>query len=60
MNPATVSLEKAAALLELGVNRISMGVQSWDPKLLDTLGRVHSAEQALEVTASCARRACRM
>lgn len=47
MNPATVSLEKAAALLELGVNRISMGVQSWDPKLLDTLGRVHSAEQAL-------------
>jgi oxygen-independent coproporphyrinogen-3 oxidase len=46
MNPATVSLEKAGALLELGVNRISMGVQSWDEALLKTLGRVHSGDQA--------------
>ena len=46
MNPATVSLEKARALRDLGVNRISMGVQSWEPALLLTLGRVHSAEQA--------------
>lgn len=46
MNPATVSLEKARLLLSLGVNRISMGVQSWDPALLITLGRVHTAEQA--------------
>lgn len=46
MNPATVSLEKAKALLTLGVNRASMGVQSWDEALLKTLGRVHSASQA--------------
>jgi len=46
MNPATVSEEKARALLDLGVTRISMGVQSWDDQLLDTLGRVHSAAQA--------------
>jgi oxygen-independent coproporphyrinogen-3 oxidase len=46
MNPATVSLKKARALLALGVNRVSMGVQSWDEGLLKTLGRVHSAEQA--------------
>lgn len=46
MNPATVSLEKAVALLELGVNRVSMGVQSWDDNLLKTLGRVHSSSQA--------------
>lgn len=46
MNPATVSLEKAAALRKLGVNRVSMGVQSWDPGLLKTLGRVHTADQA--------------
>ncbi|MFY8268393.1 MAG: radical SAM family heme chaperone HemW [Terrimicrobiaceae bacterium] len=46
MNPATVSLEKARGLLELGVNRVSMGVQSWDEGLLKTLGRVHSATQA--------------
>ncbi len=47
MNPATVSLEKASRLRELGVNRVSMGVQSWDPGLLETLGRVHSKDQAL-------------
>lgn len=46
MNPATVSLEKASMLRQHGVNRISMGVQSWDPVLLETLGRVHSADQA--------------
>ena len=46
MNPATVSLEKAAVLRKLGVNRVSMGVQSWDAGLLATLGRVHSASQA--------------
>ncbi|MCK9588196.1 MAG: radical SAM family heme chaperone HemW [Terrimicrobiaceae bacterium] len=46
MNPATVSHEKATALFALGVNRVSMGVQSWDDRLLKTLGRVHSAAQA--------------
>jgi oxygen-independent coproporphyrinogen-3 oxidase len=46
MNPATVSLEKARALRALGVNRVSMGVQSWEPQLLAVLGRVHTAEQA--------------
>ncbi len=46
MNPATVSLEKATTLCSLGVNRISMGVQSWEPQILAVLGRVHSAEQA--------------
>ncbi len=46
MNPATVSLEKASTLRGLGVNRISMGVQSWDPALLKVLGRVHTAAQA--------------
>ncbi len=46
MNPATVSLEKAQMLRDFGIKRISMGVQSWDPELLDRLGRVHSALQA--------------
>lgn len=41
-NPATVSLDKATLLRSLGVNRISMGVQSLDAGLLDRLGRVHS------------------
>ncbi len=46
MNPATVSLEKARALVSMGVNRVSMGVQSWDEGLLKTLGRVHNGSQA--------------
>jgi putative oxygen-independent coproporphyrinogen III oxidase len=47
MNPATVSLEKARMLQHAGVNRISMGVQSFDPADLARLGRVHTGEQAL-------------
>jgi putative oxygen-independent coproporphyrinogen III oxidase len=46
MNPATVSLEKAQMLRGFGINRVSMGVQSWDSVMLEQLGRVHSAEQA--------------
>jgi oxygen-independent coproporphyrinogen-3 oxidase len=46
MNPATVSLEKAKMIRDFGINRISMGVQSWNSKMLETLGRVHSAKQA--------------
>ncbi len=41
-NPATVSLDKARLLRSAGVNRISLGVQSLDERLLDRLGRVHS------------------
>lgn len=46
VNPATVSIEKARLLRKLGVNRISMGVQSWDDSILKVLGRIHSANQA--------------
>src|SRR5207237_1995308 len=47
-NPATVSEDKAKALRDHGVNRISMGVQSLDEKLLERLGRIHSREQVLK------------
>jgi oxygen-independent coproporphyrinogen III oxidase len=43
-NPATVSADKSKLLRDFGVNRISMGVQSLDEKLLDRLGRIHSRE----------------
>jgi oxygen-independent coproporphyrinogen-3 oxidase len=45
-NPGSVSLRKAATLRSLGVNRISLGVQSWDDELLRLLGREHNAAQA--------------
>jgi oxygen-independent coproporphyrinogen-3 oxidase len=41
-NPATVSADKAKLFRDFGVNRLSMGVQSFDEKLLDRLGRIHS------------------
>jgi oxygen-independent coproporphyrinogen III oxidase len=44
-NPATVSLDKAKLWREFGVNRVSMGVQSLDERLLDRLGRIHSRDQ---------------
>ncbi len=43
-NPATVSLDKAKLLRSHGVNRISMGVQSLDERMLERLGRIHSRQ----------------
>src|SRR2546430_2632639 len=45
-NPGSVSPRKAALLREMGVSRISLGVQSWDDDLLKLLGREHNAAQA--------------
>ncbi len=45
-NPGSVSERKAQLLRERGVNRISLGVQSFDDGLLQLLGREHSAAQA--------------
>jgi oxygen-independent coproporphyrinogen III oxidase len=47
-NPATVSLDKARLLRSHGINRISMGVQSFDADLLDRLGRIHSREMVFK------------
>jgi oxygen-independent coproporphyrinogen-3 oxidase len=47
-NPATVSPDKAKLLHSFGVNRISMGVQSLDEKLLDRLGRIHTREMVFK------------
>ena len=45
MAPSTVKADKLEVLRELGVSRISMGVQSFNPKLLDSLGRLHNPKQ---------------
>ena len=47
-NPGSVSARKAGVLKKFGVNRISLGVQSWDDQLLKLLGREHNAQQAEE------------
>jgi oxygen-independent coproporphyrinogen III oxidase len=45
MAPASVTVERLAALRNAGVTRISMGVQSFQPALLEGLGRQHTVEQ---------------
>ncbi len=45
MAPATVTAERLRVLRDLGVTRISLGVQSFDEGLLDGLGRQHSPRQ---------------
>lgn len=47
-NPGSVSAAKANLLRRLGINRISLGVQSWNDDLLKLLGREHNAKQAAE------------
>jgi oxygen-independent coproporphyrinogen-3 oxidase len=47
-NPGTANLAKLKALRELGINRLSIGCQSFNDKHLKTLGRIHSAKQAIQ------------
>lgn len=47
MNPDDVSAEFLKALKELGVNRASMGVQTFQPELLRFMNRAHSREEAI-------------
>jgi oxygen-independent coproporphyrinogen-3 oxidase len=46
-NPGTVDQAHFAALAGMGVNRLSMGVQSFDDAELAWLGRIHSTEEAV-------------
>jgi oxygen-independent coproporphyrinogen-3 oxidase len=47
-NPATFDVAKARLFRDLGVTRVSLGIQSFTPHVLETLGREHSAEQATD------------
>ena len=45
-NPGTVEAGKFAGFYQAGVNRISVGIQSFQPKHLKVLGRIHNESQA--------------
>lgn len=47
-NPETTDAPTVRALIESGVNRFSLGVQSFDDEVLRALGRPHTAARALE------------
>jgi oxygen-independent coproporphyrinogen-3 oxidase len=50
-NPGTFESAKFQAFRDLGINRLSVGVQSFDPEKLAALGRVHTADEATQAIA---------
>lgn len=52
-NPDDMTDELADFLAQTPVNRVSMGVQSFDDSILNLLSRRHSAEQARRAVATC-------
>ena len=50
-NPGTLTAEKLAGYRAAGVNRLSLGVQSFDDSFLQVLGRIHTAREAREAFA---------
>jgi len=51
-NPGTVSKEKLSDYRSLGVNRLSIGIQSLDDRELRFLGRIHDSLEAIRCVAS--------
>ena len=49
VNPGTVNKEKLEDYIKVGINRISIGLQSTSNKILKTIGRIHTYEQFLEI-----------
>jgi len=47
-NPGTLTLENLKAYREIGVNRLSIGVQTLDDRLLRAIGRIHTRAEAIE------------
>jgi putative oxygen-independent coproporphyrinogen III oxidase len=45
-NPGTVEVAKFAAFRDAGVNRVSLGIQSFDETKLKALGRIHDGDEA--------------
>ncbi len=56
MAPSTVKMDKLLAMKDIGVNRISMGVQSFNEERLKSLGRLHSPKQVYKAY-DCIRKA---
>ena len=50
-NPGDITQEKARAWRAMGINRLSIGVQSFEDELLQLIGRRHNAEQARQAVA---------
>lgn len=49
INPKTADMEKVQALYATGINRLSLGVQSFQDKFLQNLGRIHTSADAVNL-----------
>ncbi len=49
-NPGTFEQERFSAYKEAGINRLSIGVQSFNDNHLNVLGRIHGANEAIKAT----------
>lgn len=47
-NPGTLHKNLLTALRQMGINRLSIGLQAWQDRLLWALGRIHRLEEFLE------------
>ena len=47
-NPGTIDFVKFAEFKQLGINRLSIGIQSYDDVLLQALGRIHNSKEAIQ------------
>ena len=47
-NPASFDLQKAQTIYRSGIDRLSLGIQSFDDAVLKTIGRIHNSQDALK------------
>ncbi|CAN5860073.1 radical SAM family heme chaperone HemW [soil metagenome] len=52
-NPETVGVDQMRALVDAGVTRVSIGAQSFVPRVLDALGRWHEPDAPLRAVEAC-------
>ncbi len=47
-NPGTLSYENLKLYKEMGINRLSIGLQAWQDSLLKSIGRIHDRQQFID------------
>jgi oxygen-independent coproporphyrinogen-3 oxidase len=47
-NPGTLNFDKLMAYRTMGINRLSIGLQAWQNRLLSGLGRIHTIEEFID------------
>lgn len=57
-NPGTAEAARLRGYLDAGVNRLSLGIQSFDDAMLARLGRIHGAAEALRAIAMAREAGC--